>query len=105
MSSFKNHLKSDLGVFLNSDEFAEPHVINNRTLNIVVDNDRLIERSKKEFDGISVGELLYYVSADIYGPMPSQGEIQLFDRKVMQVFDVRSDNGLYEIILHRNTGE
>lgn len=97
-------ISQDLGVFFHLDEFARPHVIDGRTLNIVVDNDRLMQRSKKEYDGISVGEILYYVSKEDYGERPEQGTPQIFDGKPMQVFDCREDEGIYEIILHQNRG-
>ncbi|RCX20884.1 hypothetical protein DFR58_10186 [Anaerobacterium chartisolvens] len=102
MLNFKDILRSDLKVFFNPAEFSEPHEINGRTLNVVIDNDRLMQRSKKEFDGISIGEILYYVAAEEYGEPPGVDEVQIFDRKKMQVFDVRADAGVYEIILRRN---
>lgn len=103
MSNFKDLIQSDISViFLNLEEFAEPHIINGRILNIVIDNDHLQERSKKEYDGISVGEILYYVAVIDYGNPPAIDEYQAFDDRPMQVFDVRKDMGLYEIILKRN---
>ena len=102
MPGFKDYINQDLAVFLSSTEFAESHKINGRMLNIVIDNDRLMQRSKKEFDGISVGELLYYVSAAEYGDPPKVDEIQMFDSRQMQVFDVRVDTGIYEVILRGN---
>lgn len=105
MAKFKDYLNSDLnGLFFNADEFAEVHTIGTRQLNIVVDNDRLMYRSKKEFDGITVGEILYFVNAAEYGQKPKEGESQFFDGRNMQVFDVREDDGMYEIILHQNRG-
>jgi hypothetical protein len=105
MAKFKDYLNSDLSeVFFNDDEFADPHTIGTRQLNIIIDNDRLMYRSKKEFDGITVGEILYFVKASDYGPKPKEGEPQIFDGRNMQVFDVREDDGMYEIILHQNRG-
>lgn len=101
---FKSQIQSDLDTFFNFDEFAEPHIINNRTLNIIVDNDRLMERSKKEFDGISVGEVLYFVKKSDFGERPEPSAPQIFDGKQMYVFDCREDNEVYEIILHQNRG-
>lgn len=106
MSAFKDLIKNDIdSVFLNSDEFAEPHKIDNRVLNVVVDNDKLIERSKKEFDGISVGEILYFVNALDFGELPEEGRTQMFDGRMMYVFSAREDEGMYEIILRQNRGE
>ena len=102
MPNFKEQSAQDLSVFANPDEFAEPYNIDGRTLTIVIDNDRLQERSEKEYDGIAIGDLLYFVSADAYGPPPEIDAVQVFDKKYMQVFNVRIDAGIYEIILRRN---
>lgn len=101
--SFKETVKSDIAnVFFNLNEFAELHTINGRQLPVIVDNDRLQQRSKKEYDGLYVGDLLYFVSANDFGPPPKPDSIQLFDGKPYIVFDVRQDVGMYEIILKLN---
>ncbi len=102
MPKLKDYLDADLDVFMSTDEFAEEHNIDGRNLRIVVNNDRLKERSKVEYDGIMVGEILYFVKASDYGKAPMQGMVQVFDRRYMQVFDVRLDDGMYEIILQSN---
>ncbi|WP_026486689.1 hypothetical protein [Caldanaerobius polysaccharolyticus] len=102
--NFKDVIHSDLDVFFNLDEFAESHIIDGRSLKIVIDNDRLQQRTQKEYDGIYVGDILYYVSSADYGPAPKIDEIQIFDDQQMQVFDVREEAGIYEIILRRNLG-
>lgn len=100
--NFKDFANQDLQTFINADEFAATHTIDGRSLSVIVDNDRLMERSKKEFNGIVVGELLYFVSASDYGPSPKVDSIQKFDNKLYEVFDVRLDEGMLEIILRRN---
>lgn len=102
--SFKDQIESDLVVFFNTEEFATPHVIDGRTLNVIVDNDRLKERSKKEYDGITVGEILYLVKISDYGECPERGAPQTFDGRQMWVFDYQKDDGIYEIILNQNRG-
>jgi hypothetical protein len=99
MKSFKDFIVSDLNTFINSGEFAEPHNIEGRILNVVVDNDKLQDRAKREYDGIYVGDILYMVKASDFGKMPTPGETQKFDRKICTIFDVRIDNGIYEVIL------
>jgi len=100
----KNQIQSDLDIFFNQDEFSEPHEINGRALNIIVDNDRLMQRSKKEFEGISVGELLFYAKKSDFGERPEVGAPMIFDGRQMYVFDCREDAGVYEIILQQNRG-
>lgn len=103
--SLKDQLLSDLdAVFFNLDEFAEIHNIDNRQISIIVDNDKLQERSKKEYDGISTGEILYYVKASEFGKRPEPGTPQIFDGRQMYIFDSREDMGVYEIILTQNRG-
>lgn len=95
---------SDLDVFMNRDEFGEIHRINGRDMTVMVDNDRLMERSKNEYDGISVGELMYFVRKEELGKRPEEGASQIFDGRQMYVFSCREDNGLYEVILSQNRG-
>ena len=97
----KDQIRSDLDIIFNLDEFAEPHKIDSRILNIIVDNDRLMQRSQKEYDGIGVGEILYYVKASNFGERPAQGAPQIFDGRQMFVFDSREVDGIYEIILQQ----
>ena len=104
--SFKEFAAYDMQTFFNTNEFAEAHNIDGRTINVIVDNDRLMERSKKEFDGITVGELLYFVKVSAYGTeRPKPRESQMFDKRLMYIFDVREFDGIYEIILSQNRGE
>lgn len=104
MSAFKDQLTSDLDVFLNQDEFADVHTIDGRELTVLVDNDQLKERSKKEYDGISIGEILYFVKATDLGSLPEEGTPQIFDGRQMYVFNARENLGMYEIILSQNRG-
>lgn len=102
MLKAKDFFINDLDNFINTDEFGESHIINRRILNVIVDNDRLKERSKKEYEGIYVGDILYFVNSQGYGSPPKINEFQLFDQKPCKVFDVRHDMGIYEIILKFN---
>ncbi len=104
MSTLKDYFSSDLNIFINSDDFAEIHTINKRQLTIIVDNDRLMHRSKKEYDGISVGEILYFVKKSDFRECLEEGTPQVFDGRQMYVFNIREDNGMYEIILTQNRG-
>jgi hypothetical protein len=102
--SFKNIILNDLNVIFNPDEFSDVHNINGRPMTIIIDDDQLTKRSKVEYQGISVGEVLYFVNAAEYGVIPKQEEYQEFDGRPMYVFDAREDDGIYEIILHQNRG-
>jgi hypothetical protein len=99
MKEFKDFVASDLNTFINIEEFAEKHNIGGRVLEVVVDDDRLQDRSKREYDGIYVGDILYMVKASDYGKIPKPNEAQMFDGKHCTVFDTRVYNGIYEVIL------
>lgn len=99
---FKEQLLNDLGTFFNTTEFGEDHIINKRKLSIIIDNDVLKKRTKKEYEGIYVGDLLYFVKANDYGNPPKVDDIQILDGKPYIVFDVNIQNGIYEVILKFN---
>lgn len=100
--SFKDMISADLNIFLNIDEFGEIHNIDGKDYTLIIDNDQLKERSKKEYDGISVGEVLFFVTKEAFGKKPSPGSPMTFNSKQMYVFDSREDMGMYEIILSQN---
>lgn len=103
--NFKDTVLNDINnVFFNAAEFAESHEIDGQTVNCIVDNDRLIERSKKEFDGIYVGEMLIYVKVSDIPRELKQNMPLMVDKKQMFIFSVREDDGIYELILSRNAG-
>jgi len=49
MAGFKDQIAEDLDTFVNLDEFAEEHVIDSRTLSVVVDRDQLKKRTQAEY--------------------------------------------------------
>lgn len=90
----------DIHIFF--DELSETHNIDGNGIDIIIDNDRLMHRSKKEYDGLSVGDLLIFVKVCDMPKVPKEDMIIIFDYKPMQVFSVRRDVGIYEIILNQN---
>ncbi len=58
MSNLSNQAIDDLKIFF--EDFSEQVYLNGIPIDIVIDLDRLQDRSKKEYDGIHVGDLLYY---------------------------------------------
>lgn len=102
MLKAKDVFLEDLKVFFDIDEFGEIHNIDGRNLNVIIDNDSLEERSRREYDGVYVGDLLYFVKEKDYGEIPKPDSLQRFDGKIYTVFNVRKDTGIYEIILSSN---
>lgn len=103
--NFKEQINQDLNnVFFNSNEFAEQHTINGIQVEVIVDNDRLKERSKKEYDGLYIGELLFFIQVE-KAPIKLKQDMPLvFDGKQTYIFSLREDMGMYEVILNRNSG-
>lgn len=104
MANFKDYLQQDMAVFFNVDEFGELKKINNHEVLVIVDNERLKERTSKEYNGISFGEILYFVKASDYGELPTAGDAQRFGKRQMYVLDAKEYDGVYEIILAQNLG-
>lgn len=102
--SFKEMIQNDMNVFFNADEFGEEHAINGITHNLIVDSEALKERIKDEFDGVSVGEILYFVKESEFGPLPAINSVQIFDNRQLFVIDAKTDMGMHEIILSQNRG-
>lgn len=97
--SFKEQFNQDLNIFFNIEEFAEEHIVNNQKLNVVIDNETLKQRNKKEYDGILQADLLYFVKESDIIKEPVSGDIQYFDGAIYTVFDVKVDSGVYEVVL------
>ncbi|WP_160688329.1 hypothetical protein [Clostridium sp. C2-6-12] len=100
---FKELLKDDLNVFINPDEFGEPHVIDGKVVNIIVDEETLKDRNKKEYDGIVQADVLYFAKEEELMKAPRPKSIQLFDGVLYEIFDAKLDDGVYEVILQANT--
>jgi len=95
----KDKFISDLEFLFNTEEHATEHTINGKSMNIIEDNDQLVKRSKLEYEGVIVGDLLYYAKVSDFSKRPRPDEIQNFDGDPYTVFDCREVDGIYEIIL------
>ena len=97
--NFKEQLKADLNTFFNFNEFGEEHTIEGQRINIIIDNETLKQRNRKEYDGILQADLLYYVKATDIRKKPISGSFQNIDGVIYTVFDVKHDLGVYEVVL------
>lgn len=106
MSVFKDQVQKDIqNTFLNIDEFSDVHVINGSEMAVQVDNIEQIEREKrsgKTTDGIYTQQKLFYVRAEDFGPLPKQGSLLRFDKKMFKVADAIEEDGVYSITLEAN---
>lgn len=104
MRSFKDVLKSDIkSVFLNFEEFGEEHKINGETVLVIIDENELTEREKRIRRGVDVElhkkQLLFYVAAEDFGPLPTPGNILNLDGKEYAITEAENEDGIYSINL------
>lgn len=104
MRSFKDVLKSDIkSVFLNFSEFGEEHKINGETVLIIIDENELTEREKRVRQNMDMElhkkQLLFYIAAEDFGPLPSPGKILELDGKKYEITDANNEDGIYSISL------
>lgn len=96
--NFKEQIKGDLNIFFNPDEFGEEHIINKKTVNIIIDDDELDKRVQKVYDGLIEADVLYFIKVeDIEEPTP--GDIQFLDGIMYTVIKVKNNSGIYEVML------
>ena len=110
LPTFKDQVSTDLiETFFNDEEFADIHNINDKDMLIVLDNDELSRRKIGRVNdytaGVYEGDLLFYVSEEVYGKRPNVGDHVRYDGAVYRVTDFSSDTGMYTIVLKRNTGK
>lgn len=104
MSDFKRMVKSDIrNVFINSEEFADMHMINGVEMAAVIDENELLQRQLKSklTSGAAVYKrtTLLYVAASEYGPLPAIGREIVVDGRPFRVTDSLSEGGMYSIHL------
>lgn len=106
MSAFKDMVKEDISsVFLNDLEFADEHVVNGKTMRLIVDNNEQIEREKRlneHMDGIYTKQMLVFLSAADFGKLPKHGTLFTIDGKDYKVTDAIDEMGVYSITLEAN---
>ena len=104
--TFKEAIASDVhGVFLNTEEFSDMHLVNGVPMAVQIDDNEQIEREKRfnqNMDGIFTNQKLSYVAAADYGPLPKQGTIIRLDKRSYTVADAIEEDGIYSITLEAN---
>lgn len=110
MMSFKELVDQDnRTVFMNLDEFADTHVINGKEIQCIIDNNEMIDREKRYqykrslyADGVYLKEVLLYVKAEDFGPLPAVGRALTLDKKSYIISDAIDEGGIYSISLEAN---
>lgn len=106
MISFKDLIKQDnKNVFLNQEEFGETHNVDGKKMLVIIDNNEMLEREKRYKnleEGLHVKQILFYVSAADFGPLPQVNRIMKFDGGTYRVSDAIREDGIYSISLEAN---
>lgn len=101
--TFKDVLQKDIKqVFLNFDEFGEMHDINGQQVLIIIDENELTEREKRiqqNQEGLHNKQLLFFIAAEDFGPLPAPRKILSFDGKKYKVMEAENEDGIYSISL------
>lgn len=108
--TFKEQIaKDNRTVFMNIDEFGDIHNVNGKDMTVLIDNNELVDREKRYqyrhslyADGVYLKELLIYVHAEDFGPLPAIGRIVTFDNKTYIVSDAINEDGIYSLCLEAN---
>lgn len=101
--SFKDVLQKDIKqVFLNFEEFGEMHTIFGQETLIIIDENELTEREKRirRNEGeLHRKQLLFYVAAEDFGPLPDPGRVLNLDGKRYEITEAENEDGIYSISL------
>ncbi len=92
-------------VFLNPDEFGEAHIVDGRKMTVIIDDNGLAERRKRDkamAEGLHTKQRLFYVSAEEYGSAPLIGRLMELDGDYYTVADVTEESGMYAVSLEAN---
>lgn len=102
LSAFKQMIRDDnRAVFLNTEEFADEHTINGRTMRAIIDTNELEEREKaykgNHVEGIYKRTLLIYVLAVEFGRMPAVNSVLTLDGVTYKVTNSINEDAIYSI--------
>ena len=92
-------------VFLNPEEFGELHEVGGRKMLIIIDDNEMIEREKRQYtsqgyrQGIYTRQILFYVLGRDFGPLPAIGRALSLDGKQYVITDSINESGIYSISL------
>ena len=102
--SFKDCVAADIfGAFLNAHEFADTHIVNDKKMTVVVDENEILERDKSRLgthvDGLYKSRRLIYVARAEFGPRPAIGAMLSLDGRQYKVTDCTEEAGALAIEL------
>lgn len=106
MKIFKDYLHSDIpDVFVDINEHGDLATINGAQVPVVWDGDELNYRIRTDYQGLLVGDALFYISAESWEQVPNvrhpprADEAILIDGRHATITMVQENAGVYDITL------
>lgn len=101
MSRFKDTVKKDIGaVFINPEEFGDKHILNDKEVVCIVDENETNEAKKtvsSPIEGVFVNRLTIYVKTSDMDAKPVVGEPLYLDDEMYLVNNVSDEMGVLAI--------
>ncbi len=106
--SFKDQLAKDIeGVFFNTDEFAEEHLINDKPVKCVVEKDESDKWANQRYEMMVEANGTFISMITVLLPKSAinfplvEGQLIKFDNLRYKIESVQNQGGVYEVKLSR----
>ena len=101
--NFKEQIQKDLdAVFFNTDEFAEPHRVEGKKIDVIVDSDKMDELKKGQILGLIEADMLLMGKEQDFPRDLEPGRLLNVDGRELIVTNSGKDMGLVEVALRQN---
>ena len=108
---FKEYVAKDIeNIFVNEKEFSEIVTINGVSVVVNIDNDKLSQKAFTDFEGVIIGDILFYISAEEFKKIPlmkktpKADDALMFNGKPSVIINVTETVGIYQIALQYSGG-
>lgn len=105
--TFKDWMASDISqVFIDVEEHGDMATINGAEVPVVWDGDELNYRIRNDYQGLLVGDALFYISAESWEQVPNvrhpprTDEAIFIDGRHATITVVQENAGMYDITIH-----
>ena len=101
--NFKEQIQKDLdAVFFNTDEFAEPHRVEGKKIDVIVDSDKMDELKKGQILGLVEADMLIMGRESDFPADLEPGRLLNVDGRELLVVKSGKNMGLVEVALSQN---
>lgn len=99
---FKEVIQEDIkDVFVKLDEFGEKRMIDEKESLVIIENNELNERGKRNND-LHLEEIVILIAAEDFGKLPAVGRIIKIDKRIFKVVNAINEDGIYSIRAREN---